>query len=434
MNGKGHSRRRTMMFRTITILTLVAIAVMAVGPFGVFAENPYTTISPKTDTANDIQFLYKIVFWLALIVFVGVQFGIVYTALRYRRRHDDEPRPEQIHGNKTLEIVWTIIPAVILIAIFIPTVRTMYDTDAAAQSGDYTIQVFGKQWWWEVHYSKPNDIADVITANEIYVPIGKSVQILLQSNNVIHSFWVPQLSGKMDVIPGHTNKLSFTAREPGVYYGECAEYCGDSHALMRFKVIAVDQATFDQWVAGWREGPSSAASTLTSDITKVPASFGICIGCHRVEGTNGSVAPALLAPGNSEGTPISGYDDRTAGPNLSAFPCRTTIGAGAVPNDDEHLREWLNDPASVKPGNYMATVIKAGLLNKPTADPNDPPDRTDLDVVVDYLKTLHPEAGCVTITGLNADNIVQLATQPSTTGASVYEGSSAVTSNDETSS
>jgi cytochrome c oxidase subunit 2 len=427
MNGQGQSkRRRTVVFRSITIVSLLAIAAMALGPYAVGAENPYSTISPKSNTANDIQFLYKVVFWLALVVFVGIQFGIAFTALRYRRRHDDEPRPEQIHGNKTLEIVWTIIPAVILIAIFIPTVRTLYDFDAKAQAGDYEIQVYGKQWWWEVHYAKPDNVANVITANEIYIPVGRTIQISLYSNNVIHSFWVPQLSGKMDVIPGHANKIGFTAKQPGVFYGECAEYCGDSHALMRFKVIVVDQASFDQWVAGWNAGPSSQALAVTSDITKVPAAAGLCLGCHRINGTNASVAPVGLDEPASTDTGGIG-PAKYAGPNLSDFACRTTIGAGALPNDEAHLREWLNDPGAVKPGNYMATQITKGLLNTPTADPNDDPNRTNLDVIVDYLKSLHPENGCVPLTGINAGNVVQLANDgqtPAATGATTDDGAS----------
>jgi cytochrome c1 len=305
----------------------------------------------------------------------------------------------------------------------------MYDFDAEAQSGDYQIQVYGKQWWWEIHYAKPDNVANVITANEIYVPVGKSVQIQLYSNNVIHSFWVPQLTGKMDVIPGHINKLGFTPKEPGIYYGECAEFCGDSHALMRFKVIVVDEASFNAWVAGWNAGPSSQALAVTSDITKVPDAVGICIGCHRINGTNASGAPVGLeqTAETESGSPGAA---KIAGPNLSDFACRTTIGAGAMPNDEEHLREWLHDPGAVKPGNYMATQIKEGTLDKPTADPNDDPNRTNLDVVVDYLKSLHPENGCVPLTGLNADKVVQLANEGQSsagTGAATDDGSASTT-------
>jgi cytochrome c oxidase subunit 2 len=407
MKRQGQSKRRTMAFRSITILALLTMAAAVLLPYAATADNPYSSITPRSNVGGDIQFLYKVVFVMALIVFIGVQFGIAYTALRYRRRSDDEDRPEQIHGNKTLEIAWTIIPAVILIVIFIPSVRTMYDFDAAAQEGDYEISVYGKQWWWEVHYAKPDTVSELITANEIYVPVGKKIKIDLYTNNVIHSFWVPQLSGKMDLIPGHVNSIGFTPEHVGVYYGECAEFCGDSHALMRFKVIVVDEASFGQWAASMSQPPGQQAASISGDIAKTPAEFGVCIGCHRVGGTNANAAPVGLA---EEAETESGGPGaaKIAGPNLTNFACRTTIGAGAMPNDIEHLREWLHNPGGVKPGNYMATVIQEGTLDKPTKDETDDPARTDLDVLVDYLSQLYPEGGCVPLTGENAENVVQL--------------------------
>jgi cytochrome c oxidase subunit 2 len=413
-----------MAFRSITMLSLLAMAAVALIPMAANAENPYSHISPRSNVTGDIQFLYKVVFWMALVVFIGVQFGIAYTALRYRRRHEDEPRPEQIHGNKTLEIAWTIIPAVILIVIFIPTVRTMFDFDAAAKDGEVVIDVYGKQWWWEVHYAQPDTVAEVITANEIYVPVGKKVQVNLYTNNVIHSFWVPQLSGKMDLIPGHVNSIGFTAEQTGVYFGECAEYCGDSHALMRFKVIVVDEATFGQWASTIVAPPGSQVAALTGDVAKTPAEFGVCLGCHRVNGTNATTAPVGL----NQAAEVEGGGAgpaKIAGPNLTSFACRTTIGAGAMPNDAEHLREWLHDPGAVKPGNYMALQITEGALDVPTRAEDDDPARTNLDVVVEYLSLLYPEGGCVPITGENADNVTQLgpAAQPAT--AAVASGNEA---------
>lgn len=408
MKRQSRSKRRTVAFRSFTLLSLLVMAAVALIPTVVTADRPYSHISPRSDVAGDIQFLYKVVFWMALVVFIGVQFGIAYTALRYRRRHEDEPRPEQIHGNKTLEIAWTIIPAVILIVIFIPTVRTMFDFDAAARDGEVQISVYGKQWWWEVHYEQPETAAEVITANEIYVPVGKRIQLDLYTNNVIHSFWVPQLSGKMDLIPGHVNSIGFTAEHTGVYFGECAEYCGDSHALMRFKVIVVDEPTFDQWAASIVAPPGSQAASMTGDVAQTPAEFGVCLGCHRVNGTNANTAPIGLNQAALTESGTSG-PAKIAGPNLSNFACRTTIAAGAMPNDLEHLRDWMYDPGEVKPGNYMAEQITEGILDTPTRAEDDDPERTNLDVVVEYLALLYPEGGCVPITGENADNVQQLA-------------------------
>ena len=407
MERRGQTKRRTMAIRAVSILSLVAIAAAVLAP-SVSADSVYTTLSPRTGAARDIQSIYKLVFWMALVVFIGVQAGVVWTALRYRRRSDSEARPPQIHGHKTLEILWTIIPAIILLVIFIPTVRTLYKEADAAKAGDksgYAIDVIGKQWWWEMTYVKPDAVANVITANELYVPAGKPITINLESNNVIHSFFVPQLIGKLDVIPGHVNTLGFTApEEPGVYYGECAEYCGDSHAFMRFKVMVVSQADFDAYIAGWKAGPSSQAAAVSGDVAKVPVAMGICLACHRVEGTNASVAPVGLDedPGTLERPGAA----RTGGPNLTDFACRTTIGAGMMPNTAENLKAWLRDPGSIKQGNYMATVIKAGTLKEDS-----------IDQIVAYLEGLHPEGGCVPLTGENSDKIVQL--NPSGTPAAV---------------
>ena len=218
---RGTRLGRSPVYRGATIGALLLMAAAVLLPRLVSAQSdPYTTITPKSDTTDDIQFLYKIVFWLALLVFIGVQMVIVWTVLRYRRRGDSDERPVQVHGNKTLEIMWTVIPAVILVAIFIPTVQVMFDADRDVAQGDYVVNVYGKQWWWEVNYARPEELADVWTANDIYIPVDRSVTFQLHTANVIHSFYVPQLSGTMDLIPGHVNRIKVTAREPGMYYGE----------------------------------------------------------------------------------------------------------------------------------------------------------------------------------------------------------------------
>jgi cytochrome c oxidase subunit 2 len=388
--------RRSFAFRLVTLLGIAGVAIFTLAACG-DDSSPYTTISPRTDEADEIQFLYKVLFFMALVVFIGVQAAIVYTVLRFRRRSEEEERPEQIHGNKTLEIVWTIIPAVVLLVIFIPTVQVLYgQADDADEGGDITIEVYAKQWWWEIHYKDPDNVADVITANEVHVPAGKKVLIKLYSNNVIHSFWVPQLMGKMDVIPGHENKLTFTPNEPGVYFGECAEFCGDAHAWMRFQVIVEPEDQFNEWIAAWKAGPSQAAGNIAAggDVTKVPPSFGICLACHRVNGTNANVAPVGLD--EEAGTMEEPGPAKIAGPNLTLFGCRTTIGAGILPNTPEDLANWLRDPGAIKPGNYMATLIKPGTLKE-----------NEIAQLVDYLESLTPEGGCAPYTGENVDLIAQ---------------------------
>jgi cytochrome c oxidase subunit 2 len=367
----------------VTLLALVALAAGVLLPAVGAADSPYSSISPQSPQADDIQWLYKLIFFLSLIVFVGVQIAIVYTVLRYRRRANDD-RPEQLHGNKTLEIVWTIIPAVILLAIFIPTVRTIYAHSDQSNEGNFTVEVYAKQWWWEVHYGDDTGgAAGVITANEIHVPQGAEVVFELFSNNVIHSFWVPQLSGKLDVVPGHDNKLPITTDNLGYYFGQCAEFCGDSHALMRFKVIVQPQEEFDAWAAGWKAGPTEASADFVpdGDISKVPQSFGLCLACHQVEGTNANIAPQGLdeEPGTEEEIGPAKY----AGPNLTLMGCRTTIGAGTLPNTAENMEKWLHDPGAIKPGVYMGTAVKPGSLTD-----------EQIQQLVGYLESLKPEGGC----------------------------------------
>ncbi len=399
--GRRARLGRSPLYRGMTVGALLTMVAAWMLPRLVSAEtDPYTTIAPKSDRADDIQFLYKIVFWLALLVFIGVQMVIVWTVLRFRRRGDSDERPVQVHGNKTLEIAWTIIPAVILVAIFIPTVQVMFDADRDVEKGDYVVDVYGKQWWWEVNYARPEALADVWTANDIYIPVDRSVTFQLHTTNVIHSFYVPQLSGTMDLIPGHTNVIKVTANEPGMYYGECKEFCGTSHAYMRFKVIAVPQDQFDNYIAGWRQGANSQAAALVEngDVDALPGALNLCLSCHRVGGVPKTSSGTVL-PDNPDQRGLLGgdADGVTYGPNLSMLACRTALAAGILPNDEEHLRNWLHYPGGVKPGNYMATQIKEGTL---------PPEQIDL--IVAYLKTLQPEGGCPEITGVNADDVIQL--------------------------
>lgn len=371
--------------KLLSVVALVSV-VMVLAGCGPEVNQPFTTISPQTDKARDIQWLYQITFWGALIVFIAVQMAIVYTALRFRRRSN--ARPEQVHGSKVLEIAWTVVPALILLALFIPTVKIIYEHAEAANVEDgFNVDVIGKQWWWDISYpdiaANPDDASrgPLVTANEVVLPVGANVVFNLQSNNVIHSFWVPQLSGKMDVVPGRNNKLQFVAEREGDYFGECAEFCGAAHAWMRFKVKIVSQEAFDAWVEAWRTPPIDG-NAETADVIDAPASFGVCLACHQVNGTNAMIAP--------EGMPaISGYsnEDREIvpgpGPNLTLLACRDTIGAGLLVNNKENLEKWLKQTDEVKEGVYMPNYYKQGQL-------------TDEQVteLANYLSNLKPAEGC----------------------------------------
>lgn len=411
-SGRRPSARNSTHARLVMLLAALMLTGMLALPQLASAANPFTTLSPKSEDGRDIQFLYKIIFWIALIVFIGVQAAIVWTVLRYRRRSEDEARPEQIHGNQKLEVIWTIIPAIVLVAIFIPTVRTMFEIDSRADDSEMTIQVYGKQWWWEVHYTEPETVANIVTANDIYIPVGKRVKIELLSSNVIHSFYVPQLAGKMDLIPGHTNIMSIQADEPGMYFGECTEFCGDAHAYMRFKVIAVPDDQFAVWIDGMNQGPSSAAASLVpdGDLTRVPDSLSLCLACHRIGGVPNNASGTALQdpPMGLEGG--STPENQILGPNLAMLACRTSLAAGILPDNEESLHEWLDDPGAVKQGNFMAEMIKDDTLS----------DEQITDIIA-YLKTLQPEGGCPVITGVNADKVEQLAGGTSDSATPVAE-------------
>ncbi len=373
--GLGGGRTAGRAASLVAMLAVVGLVLVGCG-----GASPYSTIDPKTERAEDIQFLYKVVFWAALVVFVGVQAAIVYTVLRFRRRGDE--RPEQVHGNTRLEMAWTIIPAVILLAVFIPTAQTIYKQAAADERPDaLEVDVYGKQWWWELHYpgiaADPNnpDAGPLITANEVRLPANTDVVFNLRSNNVIHSFWVPQLSGKTDVIPGHNNRLGFRTEEPGEFWGLCAEFCGPSHAWMRFKVQVMPQEDFDAWVAAWRQPPPVAdARPETPDLIDPPTAFATCLACHNI---NGATAPPALtgleAPPNSAG----------AGPNLTLLACRDVIGAGVLENNADGLRTWLTHTDDVKDGVYMPNYYETGQITD-----------EQVDELVDYLGSLKPEGGC----------------------------------------
>jgi cytochrome c oxidase subunit 2 len=390
--GRDRARRRQTALRFVVVAAVLALVLSLVGP--ALAQNgaPYTTTDPKSPEGDRIQGLYKLIFAMGVVVFVFVQFLIVYTAMRFKRQRSQTQRPNQIHGHRTLEITWTVIPAIVLLIIAVPTISTIYSTYAAADNTDnaMVVEVYPKQWWWEFHYpgmgpvDASGNATALITANEVRVPEDTKVVFKLYSNNVIHSFWVPEMTGKMDVIPGHERRISFTPQQSGTYYGECAEFCGTAHAWMRFVVKVQPRADFDTWAAAWNAGPSSVSAPFVpnSDITQVPTEFGRCLLCHNINGTQNAVgAKSGIA---SDPTSVN------AGPNLTLLACRDTLAAGLLENTPENLALWLLNPGHVKEGNYMYAV-DAGIKNQGEQGALAP---EDIGPIVAYLESLRPDAGC----------------------------------------
>lgn len=302
---------------------------------------PQTTFAPASDYAEhaDWLFMYVLAFGVGVMVLV---FGLLaYIMVRYRYR-PGAPEPEQVLGNTRLEIAWTLIPAAIVAAIAVPTVDKIFATQAPAPADALTVEVIGKQWWWEFRYPLPNGDT-VVTANEIHVPVGRTVDLKMTSDNVLHSFWVPQMGGKRDLVPNRTNHIVFRPEEPGVYLGQCAEFCGDSHALMRMRLVAHTPENF----AAWLENEARPAAVLPADEANPPltaadsaveigrrlVTTGACAGCHLIEGEQSMVG--------------------RLGPALTHFGRRRTMAAGILDNNAENLATWLENPPAVKPGSLM---------------------------------------------------------------------------------
>lgn len=223
-------------------------AAFAIAAVSCNEAHPNTTLVPHSDFGREIDFLWDRLLLLGTIVFILVEAVLIFVMVKYRRR-DNQTTPPQTHGSTKLEITWTLIPAVILVFIAVPTVRTIFITQAQAAPGSLNIDVTGHQWWWEFRYPDYG----ITTANEIYLPAGRTVNFRLRSADVIHSFWTPQLGGKRDVVTNRTNYIWYTpdsSTASNVWNGFCVEYCGSSHANMRFRVFTVTPQQFESWVAG----------------------------------------------------------------------------------------------------------------------------------------------------------------------------------------
>ena len=295
--------------------------------FATSTDHLQTTVVPKSDNASSIQDVYTIVWILAGIVMVAVLTLTLAFSFIFRERPGG--KATQIHGNPKLEVVWTLIPVIIVILMAIPSFQVIVDTTGDAPDGALEIVATGHQWWFEFEY--PDE--GVVTANELHIPVGRPVNIELQSVDVIHSFWVPQLAGKVDMVPGHNNRLWFTPDTPGEYYGQCAEFCGTSHANMRFRVVVESEAEYEKWVAAQAADAQPAVGELAQAGEALAATQ--CIGCHTIRGV---------------------ADVGVIGPDLTHVGSRGLIASGIIDNDAEGLAEWLSDPPELKPGSLMPNL------------------------------------------------------------------------------
>jgi cytochrome c oxidase subunit II len=294
---------------------------------------PQTSLDPKSDFALAIDRLWNLTLYMGVGVAVVVFVILAYILYRFRYR-PDAPHPKQVHGNTSLELAWTLIPAILISIIAVPTVQTIFFTYREPPEDAITIDVVGYQWWWAFHYPLENG-ETVTTANEVHVPVGQPVHLRMTSADVIHSFWIPQMGGKRDVIPNRSTSIVFTPLEAGVYLGACAEFCGESHALMKMRLIAHEPEDFERWLANEARPavePTDSALIIGRDLV----TGGVCAGCHTVRGTNAQFA-------------------RTA-PDLTHMARRMTIGAGILENNAENMARWIDNAPAVKPGALMPNM------------------------------------------------------------------------------
>ena len=333
-------------------------------------EYPQTTFEPVTDFGELINGLfYNTTAWTMGILFI-VEGVLIYILFRFRAR-PGAPEPKHIHGNTLVEIIWTVIPAIIVALIAIPVVGAIFDLQRPKDDGAFVVEVIGHQWWWEFRYP---ELEGVVTANEMHVPVGRMVYLDMRSVDVIHSFWIPRIGGKRDVNPvpatreGETprlNHLQFLVNTAGAYDGQCAEYCGDSHAIMRMRVIAHEPADFENWVQAYRT-PAPVPTDPVAAHGREVFMRSPCIACHSISGTN--------AIGQ-------------IGPNLTFMGDRWSVGAGVAENSVEAIAEWITNPPAVKPGARMPGIRTEGGGMPPTGL-----SEADVQAIATYLFSLRAEA------------------------------------------
>jgi cytochrome c oxidase subunit II len=323
---------------------------------------PQSALDPAGPIARAQDHLWNIVFPVAVAVFILVQGLIIVAVVKFRDRGEAQP-PRQVHGNTRLELIWTIIPTLILVGIAIPTVSTIFQLSGPPASDALKVRVIGKQYWWQFEYLNAGTTKPIRTASELHIPTGREVFIELDGESkddgadVIHSFWVPRLAGKQDYVPGHTRTMRLQADHPGTYPGQCAEFCGLSHADMRFAVIAHTPAEFGRWLADQSKAAAQPTTDLARQGMEIVAGQG-CLGCHTIEGH----------PGNA---------GARTGPDLTHLAGRAKFAGYTYPRTDENLKEWVRHPQSLKMGAQM-----------PDWGGGSPLSAQQLNAIVAYLQSL----------------------------------------------
>ena len=286
--------------------------------------------SPASPHAAAISSLFVITLWICAAIFAIVAGIVGYSLFRFRW-HEGEADPVQLAGNKTVEIVWTVVPFGIVLLLFGLTLQAMERSDPPF-TGSPDLIVIGHQWWWEIRDPKHG----FTTANEIHIPVGREISVQLDATDVLHEFWVPQLTRKMTTVPGARNHVWLEADRPGTYQGVCSEFCGTQHAWMRFLVVAESPKRYEAWVRDQQQPARALAQTAAG---RAVFQTMTCVNCHAIRREHETGATLARLP--------------NSGPDLTHLATRRQLGSGIVANTPDNLRRWLTDPQQVKPGAKM---------------------------------------------------------------------------------
>lgn len=376
-----HSPSKASAIALTAIASLVILMLAACSP-----EHPQSTFGDGGPVARSQANLFNLIFWIAVAVFIVVEGVIVYTAIRYRRRDDSIPR--QVHGNTKLEIAWTVIPSIVIAAIAVPTIIGIWEQQRGAPQdmGEVLdVEAIGHRWWFEFRYPRQ----EVVTANELHIPVNRPINVKLLSQDVIHSFWVPKLAGKVDMVPLNENLIWFIAEEPGVYYGQCAEFCGIAHAHMRFRVVAYEEEDFQNWLAGMRTAPAPLEPDSPASRGQVLFAQN-CKSCHTDDSYRAGAYELEIQQQDARWQ--SWLDDiensrLVSAPNMTHYGQRLVLGAGIKENSRDNLINWINDPSSIKIGTAMqahAAVYQEREDNKISLS------QQEVEDIADYLLALVP--------------------------------------------
>ena len=329
---------------------LLLLGVLLAAGLGMAAplDNSVPSIfDPRSTNAESLYHLSNFVLAITGVIFVVVSSLLAYVMVKFRNRASDVPRePAQVYGSTQIELAWTVIPILIVVVLFLSTARVIHAVqDVAKPAKAVAVTVIGHQFWWEFRYPE----LGIVTANELHIPVSTPTYLKLLSADTDHSFWIPQLAGKTDLIPNRINEMWMEPHQVGIYLGQCAQYCGTQHAKMLLRVSVESTEDFDAWVDAQKQPASQdekeAAGRRIFERTS-------CVNCHAVGGTNGT---------------------GRFGPDLTHLMSRRTISAGAAENTSENLRLWIQNPDAIKPGSLMPAMKLSD---------------EDLDALTRYLETL----------------------------------------------